>query len=341
MQINHFNSYLSLLLLIVITFSFTIMPHGFGEYTLVKTDDGSYFRILGEVVDEVGEGRRQYVASYDADSNQQIKKRVTVAGFSETNCYCRLFLGAASSQSLECTPSQLFYRIDDCQWVAAYMLRMGDLLLCNGGQTIEVVDITLINKPLKVYMLEVKDTHTFLVTAHEIVVHNMLVPIATAISFSVPFQSGCGGASLGSILGPVGFVGGVVIGGIIGYLINACIKSTIAAYDLSFEPQAITTFIEANKNGSKEDKSKEKISQAQAPGEPTKNDGFVPKKKWDGKKVKHPVTGQVGWPDKKGNVWIPTSIGPLAHGGLHWDVVSEDARHHWNIVPGGRIRGEK
>jgi hypothetical protein len=128
------------------------------------------------------------------------------------------------------------------------MLRIGDLLLCDGGQTIEVADITLINKPLKVYTLEVRDTHTFLVTERSIVAHNMLVPVATAIGFSVPLHIGCDGASLGALMGPVGLVGGVVIGGVIGYLINACIKSTIAEYELSFKPRAIATFMGLNRN---------------------------------------------------------------------------------------------
>ncbi len=74
---------------------------------------------------------------------------------------------------------------------------------------------------------------------------------------------------------------------------------------------------------------------------PTEKDGFFPKKNWDGKKVKHPKTGQVGWPDRKKRVWISTGPGPLAHGGPHWDVVSKDGKSHKNVFPGGKIRGRK
>ena len=55
---------------------------------------------------------------------------------------------------------------------------------------------------------------------------------------------------------------------------------------------------------------------AQAPGKPTAEDGYIPPKKWDGKKVYSPKG--FGWPDKDGNVWVPT--GPKGHGGPHWDV---------------------
>lgn len=57
---------------------------------------------------------------------------------------------------------------------------------------------------------------------------------------------------------------------------------------------------------------------AQAPGLPTEKDGFVPPKNWDGKKVNSPKGRGYGWPDNKGNVWVPT--GPKGHGGPHWDV---------------------
>lgn len=62
------------------------------------------------------------------------------------------------------------------------------------------------------------------------------------------------------------------------------------------------------------------IENAQAPGKPTEKDGFRPAKNWDGKKVKHFPTGQYGWPDKRGAIWIPTPNTGKAHGGPHWDV---------------------
>jgi len=76
---------------------------------------------------------------------------------------------------------------------------------------------------------------------------------------------------------------------------------------------------------------------AQAPGKPLEVDGFFPPKNWDGKKEKHTTTGQYGWRDKKGNIWVPTGWGPLAHGGPHWDVIKPDETPI-NIYPGGKTR---
>ena len=82
---------------------------------------------------------------------------------------------------------------------------------------------------------------------------------------------------------------------------------------------------------------KDYISHRKAPGIPTDKEGYIPPKNWDGKLVK---TGKgYGYPDEKGNVWVPTGLagslsgttGP-AHGGPHWDVQSKDGKHI-NIYP--------
>jgi len=67
-----------------------------------------------------------------------------------------------------------------------------------------------------------------------------------------------------------------------------------------------------------DDKDKKKNKDAKAPGKPTEKDGFkTPKGKVGngGKIEKHHRTGQYGWKDAKGNLWVPTGKGPLAHGG--------------------------
>lgn len=111
----------------------------------------------------------------------------------------------------------------------------------------------------------------------------------------------------------------------------------------SKKTENVNTNDSRNKSNESEKKSKDAATikdNAQAPGKPTEKDGFIPPKKWDGKKVCHPETGQYGWPDKKGNVWVPTGPGPLAHGGPHWDVVDKYGDHK-NVMPGGKIRGQK
>jgi len=80
---------------------------------------------------------------------------------------------------------------------------------------------------------------------------------------------------------------------------------------------------------------------AQAPGKPTIKDGYKPPKNWDGKKIRPPKGGKVGWPDDKGNVWVPTGPGPTAHGGPHWDVQHPGGKGYTNVYPGGKIRPGK
>lgn len=94
-----------------------------------------------------------------------------------------------------------------------------------------------------------------------------------------------------------------------------------------------------------EDPKKRKDEHAQAPGMPIEKDGYTPPKKWDGKRVKNPNGPGYGWPDKKGNVWVPTGNGGAkpgttgsAHGGPHWDVQDPKTGLHKNILPGGKIR---
>ncbi len=158
----------------------------------------------------------------------------------------------------------------------------------------------------------------------------MLVPLAATLA---PLGTGCGAGSIGAIFGPIGVVGGVVLGGAIGCIVALCMKERFTEYKLSFKTGPIESLVYSNE---KEAASEDEI--AQAPGKPTENDGFVPKKNWDGKKVKH--TRGWGWPDKNGNIWIP--FGPKGHGGPHWDVQRPGrSKDYDNVVPGGRIRGQK
>lgn len=79
------------------------------------------------------------------------------------------------------------------------------------------------------------------------------------------------------------------------------------------------------------------LEAADAPGQPMAEDGYTPPKKWDGKKVRNPNGSGAGWPDAKGDVWVPTGPGGDAHGGPHWDVQTPGGKYR-NVYPGGKIR---
>jgi hypothetical protein len=157
----------------------------------------------------------------------------------------------------------------------------------------------------------------------------MILPMITIVGLSTPISISCGG-SIGATLGPIGICSGMVIGAAIGYAIKACLSQKKVDY------KPLSNINEAKRNYLNNDAQID--NDAQAPGKPTEKDGFVPKKKWDGKKVKNPNGPGYGWPDKNGEVWIPT--GPNGHGCPHWDVEDPNGDYR-NVVPGGRIRGQK
>lgn len=305
-----------------------IYPHGFGEQTLLQDANGTYWQING-IIQYIADRQNLKVTSYDEYNNAFVTKKIQSAGISETDYYC-IITFTDGSNPIICTPLQLFYRPKDDVWVATYKLNAGDKLLCSNHTTIEIDSVEIIREKLKVYTLEIKKTHTFLVGRQQIVAHNMLIPIGAVAGLTIPVDIGCG-ASFGSIFGPVGICAGVVIGGLVGCAVNACFKDKVAQYNFCFKPQEIMAFNQSN-NKNIEDQ----LNDAQAPGKPTEKDGFIPKKNWDGKKVRH--RRGFGWPDKKGSIWIPS--GPNGHGGPHWDVQHSDGDYD-NILPGGKIRGQK
>ena len=75
------------------------------------------------------------------------------------------------------------------------------------------------------------------------------------------------------------------------------------------------------------------------PGKPGIQEGFCDPKKGE-RWVRDPSerTKKMGWQDKKGDVWIPTTEQTNgktpAHGGPHWDVIKGDGSDHQNVKPG-------
>jgi hypothetical protein len=74
---------------------------------------------------------------------------------------------------------------------------------------------------------------------------------------------------------------------------------------------------------------------AQAPGMPGPKNNYKPPKNWNGEKVRSPRG--YGWPDKYGNIWVPT--GPFGHRGPHWDVQKPDGSHE-NVLPEEKLNIE-
>lgn len=335
-----------LLLHAIILFSNQLFAHGFSANTMVRVAKPAIkgWQTIKQIY-ELTIDHNLKAKSYNASSKAWSYQSIKLAGSSETNCYIKIHVDQSVTNVIECTPSQEFYVVDLQRWVPACQLQIGNHLLRDGadgrGTSIEIIDLELIKQSLPVYIIEVASIHTFLVTGLSILTHNeMLTPTLFYAVGETIFSSSLGCATTGSLLGPWGAAGGFVIGSLIAVGATYCFGDWDRTwYKLKYDIGQITKIFNLNKandSNYSEDKTEKNIpDDAQAPGKPTEKDGFIPKKNWDGKKVKH-RRGH-GWPDNNGNVWIPT--GPKGHGGPHWDVQKPDGGYE-NIVPGGGIRGK-
>ena len=95
-----------------------------------------------------------------------------------------------------------------------------------------------------------------------------------------------------------------------------------------------------NKSAEANDKSDGSDGVVTSKDPPAENDGYHPPK--GGAKRGKTKSGENGWVDDKGNVWVPAPSGSSkAHGGGHWDVNRKDGKGYVNIYPGGKMRPGK
>lgn len=227
------------------------------------------------------------------------------------------------------TPDQRLYLPIAHEFKAADQLKVGDLLLTYSGAHMPIRNIFFsdnlsLAKTELFYDITVDQWHNFFVSRSEVLVHNMpQVVIELAWTFGAE---------------AIKFAGASICAVVCGFFSVKLGKKSKGddnskCWDLGAE---VNEFKQVNEAA--EQAPEKPVSEAQAPGKPTENDGYVSPKRWNGKKVKHPKTGQHGYPDKNGKVWVPTGPGPGAHGGTHWDVVSPDGKRYDNVYPGGKVR---
>ncbi|CAG8451677.1 6948_t:CDS:2 [Acaulospora morrowiae] len=106
---------------------------------------------------------------------------------------------------------------------------------------------------------------------------------------------------------------------------------------------AVNIYNASNSSGdsNSSDDSNKRNEESIGDGKPTEEDGFVPKRNWDGTKTVA-KNGKRGYEDKKGDIWVPVkkSNHEGAHRGEHWDVQHRDGTYHntlkGQISPGNR-----
>ena len=208
-----------------------VKAHGFGANTQIKTYDSDvarYRRFENQGLECWQSIRQIYeytmaktlkAKSYDLQTGRWVFQPVEKVGISETNCYIRIRVDQSIINVIECTPSQEFYEVNLQCWLPACQLHTGNHLLRDGsdgnGSSIEVVDVELVAQPLSVYMIEVANYHTFVVTSLNIATHNMILEPTLLYVGEAAFANSLSCGAAGSTFGPIGTFAGVAIGALI------------------------------------------------------------------------------------------------------------------------------
>lgn len=220
-----------ILLVFFIVVHSTTSGHGFGPNTLVQLSNKSHKTIHTLCLELLHNAVT--VASCDIQNSCFSNQNIKTGKRSTTNCYIKLGFGTQFNvtDDIVCTPTQEFYVPAYHQWLPAYMLNSGDALLTSNLTAQPVTIKEFVPKSLKIYMLEIEQTHTFFVGKHSILTHNIFLPMAISLGASIPFGSVVAG-SIGSFFGTAAIAAGFTFGGLIGVAIKAMYDNQIHRYTM-------------------------------------------------------------------------------------------------------------
>jgi hypothetical protein len=102
--------------------------------------------------------------------------------------------------------------------------------LCKTGAR-KIISWEYVKQKVTVYTLEVAGTHTFFVGYHGALTHNMVLPIAMGLGFSVPFGAVTGSAA-GSFFGPITLAAGAALGTVAGFVTSLTLHDSVSSYDV-------------------------------------------------------------------------------------------------------------
>ena len=217
-------------LIFISTAYLSLLSHGFGTHTFVHMADNSIEEI-GMLCRRVLD-KKLAVISYDTATETFTNAPIKRCGTSTTHRYVQFCfdgsLARESTNRIICTPTQEFYSPTSHSWVPAYQLQAGDALLCKQGIKI-IADSAYVRQSLEIYTLQIQNTHTFFVGYHGALTHNMVIPAALGLGFSIPFGSAAGSAA-GSFFGPVTLVAGAVLGSAIDAFVSMVQSDSVPSY---------------------------------------------------------------------------------------------------------------
>lgn len=255
----------------------TLYTHGFGKDVFITLSNHYHQSIDNFCHSKIARNKSSSMAMYNEKTKELYPKRIKAVAKSKTNCYFKIGFDRNSSYAdIICTPTQEFYSISKNQWIPAYQLQLHDELFGIHNKSVPITYIEFVNEPTRVFMLEVKETHTFFVGKHSILTHNMILPLH--MSISIPF-GGVSGGIADSCFGPITCATGIIAGSIVGTIFKLFTADHIPQYKL---PHYDASYICEQRNNLSH--IHDKNNNAQAPGKPTKNDECEEPKRWDGKK---------------------------------------------------------
>lgn len=167
--LSHFAMRAIFLCFFIISF-FAGINAGFSSGVLVKTTS-AYIPIEQIVIGDV-------VACYNEEQASYVQASVTHVGQHVSDA---IILIACSEITVHAAPDQKFYLPLENRWCDAHALVPGQFLLRYGGELVEIVGIAVINERTTMFDITVTPHHTFCVSPHGIIVHNIV--------FAVPLLS--------------------------------------------------------------------------------------------------------------------------------------------------------
>jgi hypothetical protein len=178
--------------LFLLLFSNSLLFPGFTAQTLVKTVNGytpiRYLNVGDRVLARNSAG-------------VEIQRKITHKKSCVASRYVRIIVGDVT---IVAHAKQRFYLPDKGRWRLAQNLVVGDMLLGADKVLVPVQEVTRIDESIKLYDITVKGWHNFLVSEHDILVHNFAPAFFVGLSWAV----GAGIEFLGATISVVS-VGGL------------------------------------------------------------------------------------------------------------------------------------
>lgn len=163
-------------------------PEGFSPNTLVKNSSG--FSCIQQL------RNNDTVLSYIPCTQHYTSSFITQIIHASADSFIRITI---KNSEICCASDQLFYCYNQDKWIRADELTFADFLINDQGNSIAINSIECIQQHCKLYALALKPHHTYCISEHNIMVHNiapaMIVCFSSAPSIA-PVAQACIAAGL-------------------------------------------------------------------------------------------------------------------------------------------------